>query len=371
MGEHGPVVPDRLPVGRDLRRLPGRLRPVPQHGLDVASLAGVVDQPGEVDLAFGGAGQHVQDPPVELPAGQGRQRALDRLAEELVTEPDRLGADDQQPGRHADLDRRRRRAQRLLEQPQLGPGRDHGGQAHDLLGVRRQAAEAGQHQVADGHGDAGVRGGQHLGDQQWVAAGEGAQPGGRAAGSPGQLGHGRLGQRFQPQPPHRLRRQPADDRPERVVDAELVVAVRDDQQRPGPLHPPAQEHQQVQGRLVGPVGVLHDHDLGPGSVVELVEERGEELLTGAPSRQQVGQAPAGLPPEVVQRPERPRREQRIAGPDQEPRVPRVPLGEPPDKRRLADPRLTGHQHDPAAHGQHAGQLIQEEVRSSSSMTRRR
>jgi hypothetical protein len=71
MGEHGPVVPDRLPVGGDGRRLPGRLRPVPQHGLDVVGVPGVVHQPGEVDPAFGGGGQHLQDPPVQLAAGQG------------------------------------------------------------------------------------------------------------------------------------------------------------------------------------------------------------------------------------------------------------------------------------------------------------
>ena len=190
MGQDRPVVADGLPVGRHRRRLPGRLRRIPQHGLGVAGLAGVVHQPGHVDLPSGGAGQHLQDPAVELPAAERRQRALHRLPEQLVAEPDRLLADDQQPGRHPHLDRRRRRPRRLLHQPQLGPGRDHGDQPHDLLGVRRQPAEAGQHQLADGQGHT-VAGGQHLGDQQRVPAGERAQPRGRAAGPPGQLGHGR------------------------------------------------------------------------------------------------------------------------------------------------------------------------------------
>jgi len=71
VGQRGPVVPDGLAVGGDRRRLPGRLGRVPHHGAGVAGLTGVVDQPGHVDRAAGGAGQHLQDPPVQLPAGQG------------------------------------------------------------------------------------------------------------------------------------------------------------------------------------------------------------------------------------------------------------------------------------------------------------
>jgi hypothetical protein len=50
MRQHRPVVPDSLPVGRHRRRLPGGLRCVAQHRVDVAGLAGVVHQPGNVDL---------------------------------------------------------------------------------------------------------------------------------------------------------------------------------------------------------------------------------------------------------------------------------------------------------------------------------
>jgi hypothetical protein len=106
-------------------------------------------------------------------------------------------------------------------------------------------------------------------------------------------------------------------------------------------------------------------------MVELVQERGEELLPRAPGRQQPGQPAAGLASEVVQRPQRPRREQRVTGPDQEPGVPRVPLREPPDKGRLADPGLTGHQDDLAAGGQRAGQLVQEGATLEEVHTRRR
>jgi hypothetical protein len=268
--------------------LPGRLGRPPQHGLDVAGLAGVVDQPGQVDLPVGGGGQRLQDPPVQLPASQGRQRALHRPPEQLVAEPDRLGASHQQPAGHGGLDRRRRRPQRRLQQPQLGPGRDHCDQPHHLLGVRRQTPEAGQHQVAHGHRDAGVAGGQDLGHQQGVPAGQRAQARHWAAGPPGQLGHRRLRQRLQPQVAHRLRRQPAHGRAERMVGRHLVVSVGEQQQRPGPLHPSPQEHQQVQGGLVGPVSVLdHDHPR-PAPLVQLVQERGEDGLPWPPRGQQLG-----------------------------------------------------------------------------------
>ena len=218
-----------------------------------------------------------------------------------MAEPDRLGADDQQPGRHPHLDRRRRRPRRLLQQPQLGPGRDHRDLPHDLLGVRRQAGQAGQHQVADGHGDAGVAGGQDLGDQQRVPAGQLPQPGGGAAGPPGQLGHGRLRQRLRPDAVHHPLGQRPQDPAERVVGADLVVAVGDEQQRPGALHPPPQEHQQVEGGLVGPVGVLdHDH-LTPRRLRELVQERVEDGLPWSARGEQLGQPAVRLPGDVVQR----------------------------------------------------------------------
>jgi hypothetical protein len=73
-----------------------------------------------------------------------------------------------------------------------------------------------------------------------------------------------------------------------MVDRQLVVAVGDQQQRPGTLQPSPQEHQQVQGRLVGPVGVLdHDHPR-PAPLIQLVQERGEDGLPWPPRGEQLG-----------------------------------------------------------------------------------
>jgi hypothetical protein len=322
----------------------------------------VVHQPGDVHPPAFGFRQHAQDPPVQLAAAKRGQRAIHRLPQQLVAEPDRVLAHDQQPGRDAALHRRRPRSQGLLQQPQLGPGRDHGDQPHHLLGVRRQAGQASQYQVADGHGNAGVAGGQHLGDQQRVPAGEGAQPGGRAAGPPGQLRHRRLGQRLQLHALHHPLGQGAQDPAQRVVGAHLVVPVGHDQHRRGTLQATPQEHQQVKGRLVGPVHVLHHDHPPPRRLRERIQERGEDGLPRPPRAEQGGQPATRLPGDVVQRPQRPGRQQRVTGPQQEPDIRRTLLGEPPDQGRLADAGLARHQDDTAARrrrGQHAAQLLQQ------------
>jgi hypothetical protein len=110
------------------------------------------------------------------------------------------------------------------------------------------------------------------------------------------------------------------------------------------------------------VDVLHHDHLTPRPPVQLVKERGEQLLTRAPVGQQGRQPPTNLTPDVVQRTKRPGREQRIARPEQETRVPRMPLPEPLDQRRLADTGLTRDRDDVAdrlGRSQYAAQLTQQ------------
>jgi hypothetical protein len=133
-----------------------------------------------------------------------------------------------------------------------------------------------------------------------------------------------------------------------MVDRHLVIAVGDHQERLGVLYPTPQEHQQVQGRIIRPVGILHHGHLRPAAPVQLVEERGEQLLPRTAGRQQRGQPAAHLPGDVVQRTQRTGREQRVTDPQQEPGIPRVQLGEPAHQRRLADAGLARHQDDTAA-----------------------
>jgi hypothetical protein len=277
------------------------------------------------------------------------------LPEQFVAEPDRSALDDQQSALDAALHCHRLRSEGLLQQPQLGPGRDHGHQPHDLLGVRRQAGKAGEHQVPDSGGHAGLARCEHLGDQQRVPAGQGADPSSGAAGPTGQLRHGALRQRLQRQAAHRLAGQAGEDHEERMAGCQLVVAIGDGQHRRGALQSPPQQHQQVQGGLVGPMGVFHHHHLRPRRLVQLVLQRGEQLLPRASCRQQCSQPAARLASDVVQRPQGSGGEQRVAGPEQEPGSRRVPLGESLDQCRLADAGLARHKHDAATRrsGQHA------------------
>ena len=77
MPQRRPVVPDGLPVGGDRGCLAGGLWRVAQHGVGVVGLPGVVDQPGDIHPSSLGVRQHLQDPAVQVPAAQGRDRALD------------------------------------------------------------------------------------------------------------------------------------------------------------------------------------------------------------------------------------------------------------------------------------------------------
>jgi hypothetical protein len=76
MRQHRPVVPDGLPVSGDRGRLAGCLGRVAEHGVDVVSLPGMMDQPGDVHPPSLGVRQHLQDPTVQAPAAKRRQRAL-------------------------------------------------------------------------------------------------------------------------------------------------------------------------------------------------------------------------------------------------------------------------------------------------------
>jgi hypothetical protein len=149
-----------------------------------------------------------------------------------------------------------------------------------------------------------------------------------------------------------------------MVACHLVVAVGDDQQRPGVVHPPPQEHQQVQGRLVRPLGVLDHYHPRVLRLVQLIQERGEQPLPRLPRRQQLGEPAARLPGDVVQWAQRTWREQRITSSYQEPCIGRMPLGKPPDQGRFADAGLARHQGDEAARRRPGEDAVQRRVEPS-------
>ena len=127
----------------------------------------------------------------------------------------------------------------------------------------------------------------------------------------------------------------------------LAVPEGEHEQHGQRADPPCEHGDHVERRLVGPVHVLeHEHrrlrrqrELGEQQAVDLVRRRagGQRLLERR--RQRAG--------EVVDRSERPRDREVVAGADQHPRVV-VEIGEEArHERRLADPGLAGDDDDPA------------------------
>jgi hypothetical protein len=132
-----------------------------------------------------------------------------------------------------------------------------------------------------------------------------------------------------------------------VPGPELVVAVGHHHHRRRPAHPAADEHEQVKGGLVGPVGVLDHRHHRPVTGVEQVQEAAEQAVPGRLGGDQLRQLPAGLAGDVEQRAQRARGPQRVAGPPEEAGVGAVPVAEGADQRGLADPGLAADQHQAA------------------------
>jgi hypothetical protein len=195
--------------------------------------------------------------------------------------------------------------------------------------------------VAHRRRDGGRGGGQDLGQVEGVAADRRHHRAGVEPGGNGQLGHGLVRQPLQLDPEHRRPGQGGDHAGERVVVAQLLVAVADHQQRRQAVDPPGQVPDDVQGGGVGPVGVLdddHGRALGEAHLGEQGVQEGVAVVAGQP-----GQAP-GVAGHVPERPQRPRGEQVLARPDQHPGRRPGALGELLEQRGLADPGLPRDQH---------------------------
>jgi hypothetical protein len=150
-----------------------------------------------------------------------------------------------------------------------------------------------------------------------------------------------------------------------MVGPDLIITVREDEQHPAQGEPAPEERDQIEGGLVGPVQVLHDHHRPaalPGTVQRV--EQGVEDRTPLPRGHPLPQCPTDLAGDVVQRPERARGEQRIAGSPEHPR-PRPGRGrEGGGQTGLPGTGLTGDDSDAPA----AGRVGQQRVEIGESAT---
>src|SRR5688572_10411258 len=99
-------------------------------------------------------------------------------------------------------------------------------------------------------------------------------------------------------------RQLAEEATERVLRPELIVAVRKEQHGARRPDAPANELEQIEARLIGPVNVLED---GDGLAVprrELAQKRAEEILAARTGSERRGQLSRIYGRHVQHRPQR-------------------------------------------------------------------
>ncbi len=329
-----------------------RGRGVPQHRVAVAGGLGVVGQPGGVGA---GGVERRQGPAVQRDPAVRRQRLLDGHAGDLVAEADAVALADQDARGEAALELGHGLAGHGLEQRQLGTLGQDRDRVEQLAGARVEPGGPGQDRVAHRVGHERAARGEHLGDEERVAAGQPVQPPGVDVAAR-QRGHARLAQRGERDPVDGLARQLAEHDPQRMRPVELVVAVGREHQHAGGLDAPGQQADGVEGGLVGPVQVLEHQRRDPGAA-QGAEQRRDHRARRAAGGHDVGELAAELVGDVEERAERARRVQRVAGPGDHPQR-GVGGDERPHQDGLADPRLPGDEHDaPAGTGAHRGEVV--------------
>ena len=346
MLEGGGVVGGGLAVGAEPRRaIAGRLG-VLEHRRAVTRGLGMMREP----RGLAASGERDQRRPMQADAPVGRELVLDRRARDLVAERDRVALGAQHPGRQARLELRQfvardgaraARSPRAAARPPPPPAAAGPGRAGAPRGRARRRARWTACAAATR---------QHLGHEERVAAGARMQPGAVDAVRRGQPRHGRRRQRPDRDPVRRTK--VAEHDAQRVIALQLVVAIGRDHQRRHRRHAAAEQLHQIERRLVGPVQILQHDDR---RTAQRTPQRHEHLTGGCPTLGQLGQLAADLGRDVEQRPERPRREQRLTAPGEH-RHRRVPLAEGAHQRGLPGARLPGQQHQlPSTTGPHLRQ----------------
>ncbi len=275
-------------------------------------------------------------------------RPQHRLTGQLVPEGDLARDLLEHANGKARVDRRVARAQ-SREQVRVDAAPDDAGGLDGAARLVVEAGEARRHGVADGGGQTPATSRHHLGHEEGVPARDAMELVGVDVHALGQAGHGGGRQRREAQAGYARRgREVAQDDPQRVACADLVVAVRREDERARVADAAAEEAQQVEGGLVGPVDVL-EHGHGR-LLAEHLQEVLEDGFAGALVVQQGGERRAEPCRHVDQRPERARRPHRVTATDEQSPIMGHLVAETPDERRLADPRLAADEHEAACAG---------------------
>jgi hypothetical protein len=246
----------------------------------------------------------------------------------------------------------------------LGASGHERDQVEHLSRAGRQPARPRVHRVADRRRHLAARAGEDLGHEERIAAGRLVHSLVGAPRAAGQLADRVLRQYGKADAADRVVRQLAEDEPERVSRAQLVVAIGDDQQGGRLADTPAHVLEDVERGVVRPVHVLEDGDGNRRRAPQLAQEGGEDPLALRAALHQRPERAPGVVGDVEQRAERPGGEQRVARPPEDAGGRSIALGElrePLNQRRLADPRLAGDESDGPIPASDAAQRRQELV----------
>ena len=279
-----------------------------------------------------------------------QDRFLDCRARELVAKAQRPALGEQQPAVQACLDVLGRRREHLGNERQVDRARHDRRQLQHLERPRGRAGRRGRGRRRARWPERPRRVAplaQHLGDEERVAAGRGMDAGAvvarRARRQADDCGAGEPGQRD----PRQMRRRQLAEHCAQVAERGTVVAVAQHQHGRQAMDATADELDQIERRLVGPVNVLEHQHGRRRRARQLVEHGAEDRRPVVRPRQQRAQRRTGLAGDVVQRPERPRRRQRLAAAPED--AARAEAGaERFQQAGLADAGLAAHQHRAAA-----------------------
>ena len=275
--QHTAVLRRRRAMGADGSGCPGCCRPELQDSRAVTCALGEMRQLCEVAAAGPRGLQALERQAVELPKARGIEVRKDRLADQLMAERDAVAHRLEQADGHAVAQPLRDVGEDPFQHGVLQPAADHGRGLEDSPAGRAQSRRPRQHGVAHGPGHAGPEIRKNLADEE------------RIAGSPPMQGHG-IERPVGDQDAHGVDRQApkldadgrsrhsevAEKQAQGMLGADLVAAIAEDEKSSRLVDAAAEELDQIEGGVIGPVDVLEKEERGPLGVAQLVEHRKKE-----------------------------------------------------------------------------------------------
>jgi hypothetical protein len=190
-----------------------------------------------------------------------RERLDHSLASELVPEADLVSVGHEHPGRKRVFELVGAAPADTLHEPYRRLWTRERDGVDDPQSLTACACEPGEDRCASRLRDVAGARLERLSHEERVAGGPAVQVAGIDIAPSGELGHGRFRQRFETNVlDRRTRRYLAENAPQRMRPVELVVAIRHHGESTECVDSPPEEAQDVERRLICPVGVLDDED---------------------------------------------------------------------------------------------------------------